>query len=117
MKRPDILPSPYFGLATEPSMVAGLVYSSPILTPHKQAQSEVTLRGKQRRDLKVFCQAPTKFLNGGSRCIVISRHVSGGRQLCSVRSRSPPSGVLAVSAIKPTFGSAPGAGPSVSYTR
>jgi len=39
------------------------------------------------------------------------------RPVCSVRSRSPPAGVLTVSAIKPTFNSATGAGPSGSYTR
>jgi hypothetical protein len=39
------------------------------------------------------------------------------RQRCSVRSRSPPSGVLTVSGIKLTFGSPTGEGPSVSYTR
>lgn len=36
---------------------------------------------------------------------------------CSVRSRSPPAVVLTVSAIKPTFGSAAGAGPNGSYPR
>ena len=40
----------------------------------------------------------------------------GRRQFCSVTCRSLPTSELTVSAIKPTFGSATGAGPSVSFT-
>jgi len=48
---------------------------------------------------------------------VLSRHQTCGRPVCSVRSRSTLAGVLTVSAIKPTFGSATSAGTSGSYTR
>jgi hypothetical protein len=47
----------------------------------------------------------------------LKRKSAGGAPLGSVRSRSPSAGVLTVSAIKPTFSSATGAGPSDSYTR
>jgi len=40
-----------------------------------------------------------------------------GRRLRSVRSRSAPAGVLTVSASKPSFASATGAGTSDSYTK
>ena len=50
-------------------------------------------------DLSVPCRDPAEL-----------RQSSG-------RSRSPPAGVLTASAIKPTFGSAAGAGPSGSYAR
>ena len=52
-----------------------------------------------------------------ARCRKPKFEVGGSRQHGSVRSRSPSSGEFAVSASKPTFGSAPGAAPSVSYKR